>query len=154
VLRGVSASETPPSHALQVRPGAPLLLRVGGPVVAVLMLLSGFLDETISSHAPTRAEAADTIARGWLPAVLPASAMDIRETHDLDTNIGEGAFAFHPRDAASLRAALVATPAGAKPRRFEQQALAAAGFRFYRYETFEIAVDWERSRARFRLEYQ
>jgi len=42
------------------------------------------------------------IERGWIPAILPKSAYDISETHDIDTNELFGSFYYHNIDEAEL----------------------------------------------------
>ena len=41
---------------------------------------------------------AGAMDRGWLPPVLPESAVDIREENDLDLNLGSGSFSFSPEE--------------------------------------------------------
>jgi hypothetical protein len=58
---------------------------------ALLLLAAGLVmhvEETPVAEYKTFAEAQadDAIGRGWLPTFLPASATDIREIHNLDTN--------------------------------------------------------------------
>lgn len=50
------------------------------------------------------------ILRGWIPPILPESARNITEWHDIDTNRGEVRFEFDPKDAAAFVAQL--TPEG------------------------------------------
>ena len=38
------------------------------------------------------------IAEGWIPKILPASAYDIVETHDVDTNTVFGKFSYKEKD--------------------------------------------------------
>ncbi len=42
------------------------------------------------------------IEKGWVPAILPESAYDIAETHDLDTNELFGSFRYKERDEETL----------------------------------------------------
>ena len=42
------------------------------------------------------------IEKGWIPAILPESAYDIVETHDLDTNTVLGSFYYKEKDEAGL----------------------------------------------------
>jgi|GEM_PF-1736743 len=42
------------------------------------------------------------IERGWIPAILPKSAYDISETHDIDTNEIFGSFYYHDIDETEL----------------------------------------------------
>ncbi|MFC0682551.1 hypothetical protein ACFFGH_32370 [Lysobacter korlensis] len=118
-------------------------------IVAVAALLGGCND--ISSSHATRADAVDIIDRGWVPAVLPDSSTNIRETHNLDLNVGHGTFMFGATDAASFRAKL--TPARApRTRDIEARAsLEKSGYVFYSYEDFEIAVNWKHRKGKFWL---
>jgi hypothetical protein len=43
-------------------------------------------------------EAQQSQRRGWLPAMLPRSATEIHEWHDLDTNLCFGSFRFDPSE--------------------------------------------------------
>jgi hypothetical protein len=63
-------------------------------LLACFVLLAAGCSETFESHYSDRQEAQrdGVFERGWLPDWLPASATDIREIHNLDTN--EGAFSF------------------------------------------------------------
>lgn len=69
-------------------------------------MLAGCSD-VIRTEFATRAAAAEIIQKGWVPSVIPESAAEIREWHDLDTNTGHGTFRFSQDDAASFQAALV-----------------------------------------------
>ena len=42
------------------------------------------------------------IQKGWIPAILPNSAYDIVETHDLDNNTLFGSFYYKEKDEAGL----------------------------------------------------
>lgn len=62
-------------------------LKQAGMTVAVIASLWLFgCSERPESHFPTREAAAELIKRGWIPEWLPASATNIYEFHDLDTN--------------------------------------------------------------------
>ena len=113
--------------------------------------LLGCVGDILSSSHSTRADATDTIHRGWIPAVLPESATDIRESHNLDTNVGHGTFAFGAVDAASFKAKLVLVPASRSVRTKSRAALEKSGYVFYRYEDFDIAVNWRDRKGQFWL---
>ncbi len=119
-------------------------------VVLVTLLCGCFSDVLSSSHA-TRADAADTISRGWVPAVLPESATDIRESHNLDTNIGHGTFEFGIADMHSFQAALMPVSAGHSVRARSREELERSGYVFYSYEDFDIAVNWKDRKGQFWL---
>lgn len=125
------------------------------PAIAVLVAsLCGCSSDVLSSSHATRAEAADTIGRGWIPAVLPESATDIRESHNLDTNVGHGTFAFGAGDSHSFRAALVPVAANHPVRKGAREALEKSGYVFYSYEDFDIAVNWKDRKGQFWLGQQ
>ena len=111
----------------------------------------GCVGDVLSSSHSTRADAAETINRGWIPAVLPESATDIRESHNLDTNVGHGTFAFGAVDAASFKARLVPAHAGHPVRAKSRAALEKSGYVFYRHEDFDIAVNWRDGKGQFWL---
>ncbi len=46
------------------------------------------------------------VERGWIPPVLPESARNIQEWHDLDSNEGQIRFQFDPADAQAFLAEL------------------------------------------------
>jgi len=50
------------------------------------------------------------IEKGWIPAILPESAYDISETHDIDTNELFGSFYYHDVDEAKLFSKLELLP--------------------------------------------
>jgi hypothetical protein len=58
------------------------------------------LEETYSSRDQLVRDGA--ITRGWIPEWIPASATDVREVHDLDTNRSQLAFAYREFDTAAL----------------------------------------------------
>ena len=50
------------------------------------------------------------IEKGWVPALLPASAYNIAETHDLDKNELFGSFYYKEKDEAALLKKLSSVP--------------------------------------------
>jgi hypothetical protein len=64
-----------------------------------IMLLVGCSD-VVSDHYKTRADAdADQLfERGWLPAIIPASAKDITTLNNLNLNTSEGEFSYYVGD--------------------------------------------------------
>lgn len=127
------------------------LLRAIIPLCAVI-LLAGCSDVVESSY-PTIAAAKHEIERGWIPMNLPASTYQIRESHDLDTNVGHGTFAFGAADAEQFRASLTALPTDAVIQRIDisraQKEL--EGYTFYRHDDFYLAVNWNRRCGEFWL---
>ena len=67
---------------------------------SVYFLLSSFLPEVqINKYEDlevVKEQAA--IQKGWIPAILPSSAFDIVETHDIDTNTILGSFSYKEKD--------------------------------------------------------
>jgi hypothetical protein len=65
-----------------------------GLLLVVLLLLTGLsacisaeeVENSFENHG--QAEDAGMIERGWIPAWLPETAVDIQEKHNLDTNAG------------------------------------------------------------------
>jgi hypothetical protein len=135
----------------------------------VLVLAAGACGDTdvVTESYATLAEAisAGAVARGWLPAGLPAGTRDLRLAHDLDTSRRWGLFNFDPSDADALRALLgaglsiqgiVCDP----PPRIEwwpvllrgpldQTQVHATGLRAYQARAGDLAflVNWSQSRA-------
>ena len=118
-------------------------------LVVLLSLFSACTDDVLSSRHATRADAADTIGRGWVPAVLPESATDIRETHNLDSNVGHGSFQFSAADMQSFQAALARVPGGRPVRAKSREKFEGSGYVFYTYEDFDIAVNWDDRKGQF-----
>ncbi len=56
--------------------------------VLLVAALSGGCSDEYESRYASKAEAVrdGAIARGWIPDILPADALDIREVHNIDTN--------------------------------------------------------------------
>ena len=81
--------------------------------------------------------------------------MQIRESHDLDTNIGHGTFAFGAADAEQFRAALTPLLPNQQLRahRVSRSEFERRGYSFYRHGDFDIAVDWSRRVGEFWLVY-
>jgi hypothetical protein len=118
------------------------------------LLLVGCADVVKSNHA-TLADAKQDIERGWIPPILPASAVQIREWHDLDTNIGHGSFMFGHEGAEDFRSVLIPLPPSEPTRRVRlpREKMEREGYSFYSYGDFYIAVDWNRRRGEFWLAY-
>ncbi len=123
-------------------------------LTSFFIVLAGCSDMAESNHATIAAAKAD-IERGWIPPILPASTVQIRESHDLDTNIGHGTFAFGASDSEKFRATLTVLPAGNVIRRVSipRDQMEHEGYTFYRHDDFYLAVDWSRRRGEFWLMY-
>jgi hypothetical protein len=128
---------------------------VGSLGLAAAALLFASCEEVMRARYPTAAaaQADGAIERGWLPPSLPASAYDIAESHDLDTNTGRGSFRFDARDTDSFRAKLerlssTTPPSGAS---YDHARLRDKGYTFYSEPGFYIAVNWKTHHAQFWL---
>ena len=120
-------------------------------LVVLVTLLCGCTNDVLSSSHATRADAADTISRGWIPAVLPASATEIHETHNLDSNTGHGTFRFDVSDMHSFQAALLPIPVNQSVIARSRDELESFGYVFYTHGNFDIAVNWEDRTGQFWL---
>lgn len=121
-------------------------------LAAAVMLV--VFDDNMSVHYATSADArADTaFGHGWLPRVLPDSAFDIAERHNLDTNRGHGTFRFAAKDVESFRASL--RPAGtAEVLRVDGAELLSNGYSFHVFEDFILAVNWQTQQVEFWLHH-
>ena len=80
--------------------------------VSLYLLLSAFVqDVTINRYEDLQTvQEQQAIEKGWVPALLPPSAYDIAETHDLDTNEIFGMFRYQEKDEAALLSKLVDLP--------------------------------------------
>jgi hypothetical protein len=124
-------------------------------IATVALAITGCNYNTISSSYATREAAKGDIEHGWIPPVLPVSAVQIQEWHDIDLNVGHGTFAFGPSDAEQFRAALTSLPAGTPLRayRVSRSKFERQGYMFYTHGDFDIAVDWSRHVGEFWLVY-
>lgn len=104
---------------------------------------------TVSYATAAEAKAAEAILRGWIPSSLPTTARDIHESHDLDTNRGEGEFHFDRSESASFKVKLalltndhVSRYSVIDRRRWEHD-----GYELYQEGHFIIAVNWSKTHA-------
>ncbi len=69
-------------------------------VLVLFVMLFVFFDDTQTNHYATLgdAKADGAIERGWVPSIIPASAYDITEKHNLDANAFRGSFSYHKED--------------------------------------------------------
>ncbi len=72
--------------------------------LVVYFLLTSYLsDAQVNKYSDKEtAEENQAIQKGWVPAILPETAYDISETHDLDTNTLFGGFRYKEKDEESL----------------------------------------------------
>jgi hypothetical protein len=75
------------------------------------------------------------IEHGWIPGIIPDSAFEIAETHDLDTNIIVGSFKYKEEDEAKFMEVLTTVPDMNQT---------------YTWENFLFKVDKEKKRVKFR----
>ncbi len=71
--------------------------------LVLLMLYTNFDDLQISKY-PSMDEVKEDMAiqKGWIPTIIPDSAYDIAETHDLDSNTLFGSFNYKEKDEAGF----------------------------------------------------
>ncbi len=75
------------------------LLLVLFALLIVLVLNQNFKDIQISKYETIEeVKKNNAIKEGWIPAILPESAFEIVESHDLDTEILYGSFKYKERD--------------------------------------------------------
>ena len=81
-------------------------------ILAVYYLLTSYLSDVQVNKYSDRetVKKNQAIERGWVPAILPESAYDISETHDLDTNELFGSFQYKEKDEESLLKNMTASP--------------------------------------------
>jgi len=88
-------------------------------IIAILLFFVGiyfllnsyFFDVQINKYPDMTAVKEDkAIDRGWVPALLPDSAYDIEETHDIDTNQLFGRFYYKEEDEKELMEKLSPVP--------------------------------------------
>ena len=95
--------------------------------------LSACSDSVSSFHTDLKSAKQD-IDRGWIPPILPSSTHAISDTHNLDTNIGNGNFRFDPREIADFRL-LGAQSVKLRPNpNSPQHKLQSEGFHFLKYK--------------------
>ena len=127
-----------------------------GAFLAASTVFFAACDESMhATYATAAAARADGgVDRGWLPDQLPDSAVSITESHDLDTNTGEGSFRFGAADSDSFRAKLQsATPADLQ-RFSDPNKLQRNGYSFYAVPEFVLAVNWQTRHAIFVLAFK
>jgi hypothetical protein len=122
------------------------------------------LDVVTNTYA-TAAEARPAVERGWIPAILPAGAHDIRAAHDNAGTRRWGLFSFRDDDETALRShlgeemSLSGVRADAPPRiewwpillrgELDGAHLAATGLKGYPVtgQQLVMAVNWNQRRA-------
>ena len=71
---------------------------MGACVIAVLFILERFENPVSEFATYAEMEASGLIEAGWIPQVIPKSAFEISETHNLDTGTVRISFRFRPGD--------------------------------------------------------
>jgi hypothetical protein len=106
---------------------------------------------TVSYATAAEAKAKEAILRGWIPPSLPTTARDIHESHDLDTNRGEGEFHFDQSESASFKAklALLTDDHISRLSVIDRKRWEHDGYELYNDGYFIIAVSWPKSHACF-----
>lgn len=72
--------------------------------VGIYMILTYLIDDVQINKYSDRYSVQEqkAIQHGWVPEILPASAYDVVETHDLDNNTVFGAFNYMEKDEAGF----------------------------------------------------
>lgn len=76
---------------------------LGACAFAALFMLSVFENPTSEFATYSEMEASGIIEAGWIPKIIPKSAFEISETHNMDTNIVRISFRFKPGDIGSAK---------------------------------------------------
>jgi hypothetical protein len=114
-------------------------------------LLVGCGDVVHSEHSDAAA-AQDFMARGWTPECLPTGAYNIKESHDLDLDVGNGSFRFSEADVATLQKNITPYAQNQILRaRVSREEFERRGFSFYHHKNFDLAVNWNTREAHFWL---
>ena len=104
--------------------------------VVFLLMQYHFKDMQINKYPNKETVLEDkAIEKGWVPALLPDSAYDIEETHDLDTNQLFGRFDYKEADEKTLLSHLTPVPDSNGT---------------YAWEAFLFKVDTEHNRVKYR----
>lgn len=71
-------------------------------VVVCSMFLVSSCSDNVQSNYADKAKAISEgrlVEKGWMPNQIPETSYDIRESHNLDLNTGQGKFFFKPEEA-------------------------------------------------------
>jgi hypothetical protein len=137
-------------------------IRIGVVCVALLASYTWFTRGEVQENRYTNsAEARESQRRGWLPTMLPRSATEIHEWHELDASLCYGSFRFDPRERSPIEIALRSgrrrpiridrdpSFASSLPRDPGERVLTSAGFEFYSDRDFDFAINWNAGTAYF-----
>ena len=137
------------------------LTALGACLASLVLYVWSTEGEIEENRFGTYDEAQQSQRRGWLPPMLPRSATEIHEWHDLDTNLCFGSFRFDPRERSLLVVNLrsgIRRPiqidrdpsfASPLPRDPSERQLTTAGFEFYSEQRFDLAINWKAGIAYF-----
>ena len=103
----------------------------------VYYILTQYFGDVQINKYPDRVvvEEQKAIEHGWIPAILPESAYEISETHNIDTNDIFGTFFYKEKDEASF---------------IEKMELLPDTNQTYLWENFLFKIDTEKNRVKFR----
>jgi hypothetical protein len=129
-------------------------------VLSMVVMLAACRENMHARYANlTELQRAGSGARSWFLASLPASAVDLEEWHNLDTNETVGRFRMSGNELASFRAAVIAQSIGGEMKgarlamrdvddwpscltgKVTESDLRKCGFEAYRLRDFEIVID-------------
>jgi hypothetical protein len=133
---------------------------------AALAACSGATVHTATYATMGEATQAGAVERGWVPAVIPADAFELRAAYDVDGDRRWGLFNFRPEDEPALRAILADAEVSVTgvemdiPARIEwwpvqlrgrldEERILATGLRAYRSTNGALTflVNWKQGRA-------
>lgn len=125
-------------------------------LIGACWLVFTAVDSTMHARYATAREAREdgAITRGWLPKELPASAFDISESHDLDSNTGGGTFSFAEGEVESFRTALRPATAEELVRFSALGKLRRDGYEVYTVPGFALGVHWQKRQVHFHVVHQ
>lgn len=144
------------------RGGVVLAVTLLGACSALLVSCVGLMrGEAEENRYANYTEARESQQRGWLPTMLPRSATEIHEWHELDTNRCFGSFRFDSGDRSAIEVTL--RPGLRRPIRIDrdpsfaspltrdpsEEQLTSAGFEFYTDRDFDFAISWKAGIAYF-----
>jgi hypothetical protein len=124
---------------------------------ALALLVSGCSDTVTAKYSDyLSAKTNKAFVTGWVPKILPRSSRQIEESHNLDTNIGQGTFSFSTFDSKTFEKQLTPVSSNESFRglQIESSTLEQNGYSFYKFEDFYLAINWRRSNGRFWLSHR
>ena len=120
-------------------------------LLSFLGILIGCSDTVSTSYIGYDDIVADkSIERGWMPAIIPKSAFHIKESHDIDTNTGQGLFQFRSTDISDFKENLGAEVDSQRRDSLREKYNLPHG-EVYQWKKFIFSINWDRNEAEFRL---